>query len=427
MACQTLHDYGNRESAIPSLLDLTRDSVAFSLPGLARYHRHHGLTCYGASTSGLVSPFPSLDQRNSWPSSLPLTVEKGTDMMTPAPRFANDDEAAQYWLGRLRDGTNDQKIEAREQLATIFERRGMFEEATDLLVSNLRAGVRNADIFRRLARLYRAQGDEVTAMQAAVEAAKLMPSGSPKPTKVAPPQKSSLGRLAVVGVILVVALSVTGAVSLVGFPSSNRGIGVTTPAIGPENSPPAGMSGSGNVVGSPIPGNPSAPDVVALTSVSSLRACPQIEDRFPQWRDPVTAVRASTSYLRTSPHAGTARFPNPGVAQHYETAFRDLPAHEAVAGYIINSFLATRNGLSEHALFRDFDGYLMLHIMAHAGREPGSAYKLRPTASPVEFDALLKLPDSDCDGLVLRTPASESLRRYALATVGATGWADSLP
>jgi predicted Zn-dependent protease len=88
-------------------------------------------------------------------------------MTTPARRFANDDEAAQHWLKLLRDGDGEQKIQAREQLAAIFERRGMHEEATDLLVSNVRDGVRNADIFRWLARLYRAQGDEVTAMQAA--------------------------------------------------------------------------------------------------------------------------------------------------------------------------------------------------------------------------------------------------------------------
>jgi hypothetical protein len=100
-------------------------------------------------------------------------------MSAPVPRFANDDEAAQHWLTLLRSGTDEQEIQAREQLAAIFERRGMFEEATDLLVSNVRAGVQNADIFRWLARLYRAQGDEVTAMQAAAEAAKYLPPATP--------------------------------------------------------------------------------------------------------------------------------------------------------------------------------------------------------------------------------------------------------
>src|SRR5215207_4416517 len=95
-------------------------------------------------------------------------------MSAPAPRFANDDEAAQHWLRLLRDGGPDQKIQAREQLAAIFERRGLFEEATELLISNVHDGVRSSDIFRWLARLYRNQGQEVLAMQAAAEAAKYM-------------------------------------------------------------------------------------------------------------------------------------------------------------------------------------------------------------------------------------------------------------
>ena len=100
-------------------------------------------------------------------------------MTTPTRQFANDDEAAQHWLILLRDGDADQKIAAREQLAAVFERRGMLEEAADLLASNVRDGVRSADIFRWLARLYRAQGDEVTAMQAAAEAAKYLRSAGP--------------------------------------------------------------------------------------------------------------------------------------------------------------------------------------------------------------------------------------------------------
>jgi hypothetical protein len=74
----------------------------------------------------------------------------------------------------------------------------MYEEAADLLGANVRDGVRNADIFRWLARLYRAQGDEVTAMQAAAEAAKYMrqtespsviaaPIVAPRAQRAAPP------------------------------------------------------------------------------------------------------------------------------------------------------------------------------------------------------------------------------------------------
>jgi hypothetical protein len=100
-------------------------------------------------------------------------------MTLPARRFTDDDDAAQYWLGILQRGSQSDRIEAREQLAKIFERRSMFEEATELLISNVHDGVRNSDIFRWLARLYRAQGHEVLAMQSAAEAAKYMSASDP--------------------------------------------------------------------------------------------------------------------------------------------------------------------------------------------------------------------------------------------------------
>jgi hypothetical protein len=87
----------------------------------------------------------------------------------------------------LRNGSESEKIQAREQLAVIFEQRGMYVEATDLVVSNVRAGVKNADIFRWLARLYRAQGDEVTAMQAAAEATKYMTAPGTLSPRIEPP------------------------------------------------------------------------------------------------------------------------------------------------------------------------------------------------------------------------------------------------
>jgi hypothetical protein len=113
--------------------------------------------------------------------------------MTPsAPQFRSDDEAAEYWLIVLRDGDEGQRLTAREELATIFERRGMLEEATDLLISNIRDGVRHADIFRWLARLYRSQGQEVLALQAAAEAAKYMPQTAiPETGLMVTPQPSS--------------------------------------------------------------------------------------------------------------------------------------------------------------------------------------------------------------------------------------------
>jgi hypothetical protein len=98
-----------------------------------------------------------------------------------------DDEQIQRWLGRLRDGWPTEQVQARHLLANVFEQRGMYEEAIDLLVANVRAGERNADIFRRLARLHRARGDEDLAMQAAAEAVKYMPPAPVRPTVEAKP------------------------------------------------------------------------------------------------------------------------------------------------------------------------------------------------------------------------------------------------
>lgn len=168
-------------------------------------------------------------------------------MTVPVEPFANDDDAAQYWLNVLRDGDEGQRLHAREQLAAIFERRGMFEEATELLISNIHDGVRSADIFRWLARLYRNQGQEMLAMQAAAEAAKYMPP-APVPLAVPVVQASSVaaptsmparpyaaqqsGESRAVGCFRVAA--VVGFVIFVGVvalvmltPSSSRSTGVT--------------------------------------------------------------------------------------------------------------------------------------------------------------------------------------------------------
>jgi len=49
-----------------------------------------------------------------------------------APDFQSDDEAASFYIGVLRDGAESEKVDAREQLAAIFERLGMLEEAAEL-------------------------------------------------------------------------------------------------------------------------------------------------------------------------------------------------------------------------------------------------------------------------------------------------------
>ena len=78
----------------------------------------------------------------------------------------------QRWLEVLRDGTESEKLGARRGLAHVFEQRGLFDEAIELLESNVRTSVCSAETFRWLARLYRAQGDEDRASQAMAEASR---------------------------------------------------------------------------------------------------------------------------------------------------------------------------------------------------------------------------------------------------------------
>jgi hypothetical protein len=63
-----------------------------------------------------------------------------------------------YWLSVLRDGDDTRKIEARGNLSVIFEQRGLFTEAIEMLEGNAWAGVSDAAAQRRLAGLYRQIG-----------------------------------------------------------------------------------------------------------------------------------------------------------------------------------------------------------------------------------------------------------------------------
>jgi hypothetical protein len=101
--------------------------------------------------------------------------------------FANEDEEAQYYLGLLRNGTREQKIEARDRLSQIFEGRGMVDEATELLEGNARAGIRDRAIFTRLARLYRQAGRDDDADAAMAEAASFLGSDPRYPMRRSAP------------------------------------------------------------------------------------------------------------------------------------------------------------------------------------------------------------------------------------------------
>ena len=114
--------------------------------------------------------------------------------------FRNEDEEAQYCLSVLRDGTREEKIVARERLAAIFVRRGLYEEAAELYELNVRAGVRSPEIFERLSETYRQLGDDESAEAALAEARRVrsasrplaaLSPASPSPRPSAPPYPGS--------------------------------------------------------------------------------------------------------------------------------------------------------------------------------------------------------------------------------------------
>lgn len=90
-----------------------------------------------------------------------------------ARTFRSEDEEAQYCLSALRDGTSEEKIVARERLATIFAQRSQFEEAAELYELNVQAGVRSPELFEHLSETYRQLGDPESAEAALIEARRL--------------------------------------------------------------------------------------------------------------------------------------------------------------------------------------------------------------------------------------------------------------
>jgi hypothetical protein len=94
-------------------------------------------------------------------------------MEAQRPTFEDETRQAHHYLGLLRDGTAEQRIEARMALGLIFERRGQFEEAAELYENNIWDGVRDPSLYDRLAMMYRRTGRVDLAQEVDAEALRL--------------------------------------------------------------------------------------------------------------------------------------------------------------------------------------------------------------------------------------------------------------
>ncbi|MBA2446986.1 MAG: hypothetical protein H0V51_03070 [Chloroflexi bacterium] len=84
-----------------------------------------------------------------------------------------DDKDAERYLTLLREGSPTEKVEARDRLGAIFERRGLLDEAAQAYETNIREGVRDPDLYERLASVYRQQGRTELADEVLQEAGRL--------------------------------------------------------------------------------------------------------------------------------------------------------------------------------------------------------------------------------------------------------------
>ncbi|MBI2756972.1 MAG: tetratricopeptide repeat protein [Chloroflexi bacterium] len=86
---------------------------------------------------------------------------------------ADEDAKSEQYLTLLQHGSRAEKVVARERLGRLFERRGMFDEAAELYERNILAGVRDPNLYVRLASVYRRQGREDLSAEVLQEAARL--------------------------------------------------------------------------------------------------------------------------------------------------------------------------------------------------------------------------------------------------------------
>lgn len=225
----------------------------------------------------------------------------------PPLTFRSEDEEAQYCLSALRDGTHEEKIVARERLAAIFARRGLYDEVAELYELNIRAGVRSPEVFEDLSEVYRHLGDLESAEAALAEARRVRSLAQRQPAQASdapsPPTPSVDSRV-------------------IPFPSQS-------PSRQPEHAP-AG-AGSGSHPGLSAASGVSASTAAALTPQVATQLAPDAA------RSPYAAPAPPDSARRLAqlndPDLEAA--PQAADAEQTRRARRSVPGPVLVVGVVL--------------------------------------------------------------------------------------------
>jgi hypothetical protein len=235
-----------------------------------------------------------------------------------AATFNNEDEEAQYCLSALRDGTPSEKVAARDRLALIFSRRGLYVEATELYEANVRAGERTPGLLERLSDCYRRIGEPEAAEAALAEARKLRIASSNRPATELAPAPNSPAEQPTLTPAPVLAPTLSAPVTSV--PSSATP-GVVAPAPAPVSSapgavapeslqapPPAEAPGRNGHAGSTaIPSSPAVNDADArLIPFSAAASTLSVANGRPAVPDDQQPVAVTARMPATQPFAPVA-------------------------------------------------------------------------------------------------------------------------
>lgn len=261
------------------------------------------------------------------------------------PTFRNEDDEAHYCLGVLREGTPDAKLAARERLAAIFVRRGLFAEAVEAYELNVRAGVRSPELFERLSVAYQGIGEHGAAEAALAEAQRVRtaaappanpaPTASPHQTPAPPvttPPLTSPHQAPAASPTPPVSLPPTASPNVPAAPSP----ALLQNLVPPASAPPASAGLAAHVVSSPTLPSDGPPD---FPDISDDREAEDADDEGP----------ASTAALRAD--RDRDRWLGLGPVQSAPTA----TATASLAPYGPNSRLPAHWGVVDSGLLADVD------------------------------------------------------------------------